>query len=123
MLAAYKQFGFQNAMATEYSVSCAGAEPLCEEEQVLKGQASASCSSMDVGKQKPKRKWGLLVGGGRTKSNSNAKSSKSNTLTKGTISDSNVARNRWSRGLSRVPLPATISKETMVRSARVLLFL
>jgi hypothetical protein len=123
MLTACKQFRFQNVMINEYSIFCTGAELLCEEEQVLKSEASASSSGMNFGKQKPKRKWGLLVGGGRTKSNSNAKSSKSNTLTKETISDRDVARNRWSRGLTRVPLLATISKETMVCSARVLLFL
>ncbi|XP_033610605.1 tyrosine-protein phosphatase non-receptor type 14 isoform X3 [Cryptotermes secundus] len=90
-----------------------GAERLCEEEQVHKSDASASCSGMDFGKQKPKRKWGLLGGGGRTKSSSNAKGSKSNTLTKETMADEDVAGNRRSTGLPRLPLPATISKESM----------
>jgi hypothetical protein len=102
---------------------CAGGEHLCEEGEVRKTDISASCSGMDFGKQKPKRKWGLLVGGGRTKSGSNAKGSKSNTLTKETMTDEDVAGNRWSTGLPRLPLPATISKETMVCSTKVLLFL
>lgn len=106
-------------MTIKYSMLCAGAERLCEEEQVHKSDASASCSGMDFGKQKPKRKWGLLGGGGRTKSSSNAKGSKSNTLTKETTADEDVAGNRWSTGLPRLPLPATISKETMVCSTKV----
>lgn len=81
---------------------------------------------MDSGKQKPKRKWGLLVGGGRTKSSSNAKSSKTNTLTKERTAEDDAAgnlQNRWSTGLPRLPLPATISKETMVSRSSVLMLM
>jgi hypothetical protein len=96
-----------------------------EEEQVPKTEVSAGSSGMDSGKQKPKRKWGLLVGGGRTKPSSNAKGSKSNVFTKeATTSEEDASgnlQNRWNTGLPRLPLPATISKETMVSSPRVLL--
>jgi hypothetical protein len=97
----------------------------CEEEQVPKTEVSAGCSGMDSGKQKPKRKWGLLVGGGRTKPSSNAKGSKNNVFTKETTTPGEDAtgnlQNRWSTGLPRLPLPATISKETMVSITGVLL--
>jgi hypothetical protein len=97
----------------------------CEEEQLPKTEVSAGSSGMDSGKQKPKRKWGLLVGGGRTKPSSNAKGSKNNMFTKETATSEEDStgslQNRWSTGLPRLPLPATISKETMVSSTRVLL--
>jgi len=98
---------------------------LYEEEQIPKTEVSAGSSAMDSRKQKPKRKWGLLVGGGKTKPNSNAKGSKSNVFTKeATPSEEDATgnlQNRWCTGLPRLPLPATISKETMVSSTRVLL--
>jgi hypothetical protein len=117
-------FRLHNVMRFKWPMLHVVTEHFSEEEQVHKTEVSASRSSMDSGKQKPKRKWGLLGGGGRTKSSSNAKGSKSNTLTKETTSDEDVAGNllnRWSTGLPRLPLPATISKETMVSSSRVLL--
>jgi hypothetical protein len=98
---------------------------LYEEQQVPKTEVSAGSSGMDSGKQKPKRKWGLLVVGGRTKPSSNAKGSKSNVFTKeATTSEENATghlHKRWSTGVPRLPLPATISKETMVSSTEVLL--
>ena len=96
-----------------------------EEEQVPKTEVSAGSSGIDSGKHKPKRKWALLVGGGRTKPSSNAKGSKSNVFTKeATTSEEDATgslQNRWCTGLPRLPLPATISKETMVSSSEVLL--
>ncbi|PSN40910.1 hypothetical protein C0J52_12454 [Blattella germanica] len=73
-------------------------------------EVSSAVNSMESGKQaKPKRKWGLLVGG-KTKS-------KSNTLSKETTLEEETSRStlqhRWSTGLPRLPLPATISKESM----------
>ncbi|KAJ9582474.1 hypothetical protein L9F63_003167, partial [Diploptera punctata] len=80
------------------------------------GRAAAevsSSSSNTVSGKKPKRKWGLLVGG-KTKSNSSK--SNTNTLPKETTPDEDTSKSlqqRWSTGLPRLPLPATISKETM----------
>jgi hypothetical protein len=109
-------------MTIECRISCAGAELRCEEERKHTSDTSAGCPATDFGKQKPKRKWGLLVGGGRAKPSSNTKGSKSSTLSKDMMAD-DVAMNRWSTGVPRLPLPATISKETMVCSTRVLLIL
>ena len=91
-----------------------------EEEHIPETEVSAGSSSMDSGKQKPKRKWVLLGGGGRTKLSSNTKGSKSSVLAKETTPEEDAtgsSQNRWSTGLPRLPLPATISKETMVSSA------
>ncbi|GFG28724.1 hypothetical protein Cfor_06005 [Coptotermes formosanus] len=102
----------ENVTLSGKNINC-----FCEEEQLPKTEVSAGSSGMDSGKQKPKRKWGLLVGGGRTKPSSNAKGSKNNMFTKETATSEEDStgslQNRWSTGLPRLPLPATISKETM----------
>ena len=107
------------------SILLAVSDCFYEEEQVPKTEVSAGSSGMDSGKQKPKRKWGLLVGGGRTKPSSNAKGSKSSVFSKeATTSEEDATgnlQNRWCTGLPRLPLPATVSKETMVSITRVLL--
>ncbi|XP_069702508.1 tyrosine-protein phosphatase non-receptor type 14 [Periplaneta americana] len=100
--------GIQSGNATS-------SEHFSEAGQVLMTEATVSNPVVDPGKQKPKRKWGLLVGG-KTKSGSNTKNSKSNTLSREKTSEEEAAGNiqhRWSTGLPRLPLPATISKETM----------
>lgn len=73
------------------------------EVNMIKAEPSTDSPHKDSAKQKPKRKWGLLGGG---------KKSKSTGLTKEKSQEE--LKHRWSTGLPRLPLPPTISKETMV---------
>nr|CAD7459231.1 unnamed protein product [Timema tahoe] len=70
-----------------------------------------SSGSQDSTKQK-RRRWALLVGGKSGKSSTTTRRSKSKDRTPEEEAASN-AQHRWSTGLPRVPLPPSISKETM----------
>nr|CAD7573148.1 unnamed protein product [Timema californicum] len=70
-----------------------------------------SSGSQDSTKQK-RRRWALLVGGKSGKSSTATRRSKSKDRTPEEEAASN-AQHRWSTGLPRVPLPPSISKETM----------
>lgn len=98
---------FSHVTSTSIHMAVDGDSP----SRLMDTSTSSAGISETSTKGKTKRKWVLLGGGGKGKGKSNTLGKEKST----TPSDSEVSnrQHRWSTGLPRLPLPPTISKETM----------